>query len=111
MAAVGQEQGGNYGAARRGAAAARRAEGDRLEFWAEGRFIELPESGAQILFATERHNYMTGCQEDDCHGSIRRHPIRVATLDPDYPVTLTYADFAAGRDPAMEKVMALIGGE
>ncbi|MEE2690698.1 MAG: hypothetical protein VX640_04055 [Pseudomonadota bacterium] len=85
--------------------------GDRLEFWAEGRFIELPESGAQILFATERHNYMTGCQEDDCHGSIKRHPIRVSTLDPDYPVTLTYADFAAGRDPAMEKVMALIGGE
>ena len=51
--------------------------GDRLEFWAEGDIMTLPGLGAMLLYATERHNYMTGCPEDDCHGSVRTHPIRV----------------------------------
>jgi hypothetical protein len=75
--------------------------GDRLEFWAEGDIMQLPGLGAMILYANERHNYMTGCPERDCHGSIREHPIRVRSLQPDIPVALTWADFQAGRDPAM----------
>jgi hypothetical protein len=75
--------------------------GDRLEFWAEGDIIQLPGLGAMILYANERHNYMTGCPEPDCHGSIREHPIRVRGLQPDIPVALTWADVQAGRDPAM----------
>jgi hypothetical protein len=75
--------------------------GDRLEFWAEGDIMQLPGLGAMILYANERHNYMTGCPERDCHGSIREHPIRVRSLQPDIPVALTWADVQAGRDPAM----------
>lgn len=75
--------------------------GDRLEFWAEGDIIALPDLGAMLLYANERHNYVTGCPEPDCHGSIREHPIRVRSLQPDIPVALTWADFQAGRDPAM----------
>jgi hypothetical protein len=56
--------------------------GDRLEFWAEGDLLRLPGVGAMLLYATERHNYMTGCPEPDCHAAIRDHPIRVATLQP-----------------------------
>lgn len=82
--------------------------GDRLEFWAEGPLVELPESGIAFLVATERHNYEAGCQEDDCHGSIRRHPIAVPSLAPDHLVPMTFDDFAAGRDPAMERVSELI---
>ena len=37
--------------------------GDRLEFWAEGDIMRLPGLGALMLYATERHNYMTGCPE------------------------------------------------
>ena len=77
--------------------------GDRLEFWAEGGVRELP-MGAKLLLATERHNYRTGCPEADCHGSIRDHPIRVGSLQPDIPAPLRFADFKAGRDPAMAAI-------
>ena len=79
--------------------------GDRLEFWAEGQMIALPSSGAMLLYATERHNYMTGCPEPDCHGAVRDHPIRVASLQPDLSTPLTFADYRAGRDPAMEAII------
>lgn len=79
--------------------------GDRLEFWAEGSMVRLPGSGAMLLYATERHNYMTGCPEADCHGPVRDNPIRVASLQPDIPTPLSFADFRAGRDPAMEAII------
>ncbi|MHC1766448.1 MAG: hypothetical protein AB9869_19460 [Verrucomicrobiia bacterium] len=40
--------------------------GDELEYWAESRLTELPISKAEVLNATERHNYQTGCPEPDC---------------------------------------------
>jgi hypothetical protein len=78
--------------------------GDRLEFWAEGEFVPLPNLGALMLYADQRHNYMSGCPEADCHRSIRSHPIRVASLQPDLPTPLRFADFVAGRDPAMDAI-------
>ena len=83
--------------------------GDRLEFWAEGSMIELPGLGAMILHATERHNYRTGCQEADCHGSIRKNPIRVESLQPDLPSPLRFEDYVAGRDVSMEAIAKDIG--
>jgi len=83
--------------------------GDHLEFWAEGGFKELPVSKAVLLAATERHNYMTGCPEADCHGSIREHPIRVTSLEPDIAAPLIYADYRTGRDPALEAVRRALG--
>lgn len=80
--------------------------GDHLEFWAEGNFIRLPGLGAAMLYASERHNYLTGCPEPDCHAAIRLHPIRVRSLQPDIPAPLTFADYAAGRDPAMDAIAA-----
>ena len=62
-----------------------------------------------MLTATERHNYMTGCPEPDCHASIRDHPIRVASLQPDLAAPLTFAEYVAGRDPAMEAIRRDIG--
>jgi hypothetical protein len=84
--------------------------GDPLEFWAEGSPIRLPQSGALIGVATERHNYMTGCQESDCHGSIRRNPIRVESLEPDIRPEVTYADVVGGSDPYLEAALALARG-
>lgn len=84
--------------------------GDRLEFWAEGDILTLPGLGAMMLYADERHNYLTGCPEEDCHGAIRAHPIRVTSLQPDIATPLTFADFAAGRDPAMDAIARDIAG-
>ncbi len=83
--------------------------GDHLEFWAEGGLVELPASRAQLLYATERHNYTTGCPEPDCHAPIRDHPIRVTTLEPDVLVPFAYADYRAGRDSALEAVARVLG--
>jgi len=62
-----------------------------------------------LLSGTERHNYMTGCQEADCHDSIREHPIRIATLEPDITALLSYANYFGGRDPALEAVRQVLG--
>lgn len=81
--------------------------GDRLEFWAEGDPLELP-SGIVLLRGTERHDYRTGCPETDCHDSIRIHPIRVPSLDPEFRPVFTYRDVVEGRDPYLDAALALI---
>jgi hypothetical protein len=81
--------------------------GDSLNFWAEGDLVVLENTNAAFLYARERHNYVTGCPEDDCHGSIRHHPIRVDNLDPDYVVDLSWSDYLAGRDPWMDRALEL----
>ena len=78
--------------------------GDRLEFWAEGDIVQLPGLGAFMLYASERHNYVTGCPEADCHRAIRDHPIHVRSLQPDIATPLSFAAFRAGRDPAMDAI-------
>jgi hypothetical protein len=83
--------------------------GDHLLFWAEGRLVELKASGATLLYAAERHDYTTGCPEPDCHAPIRKHPIRVTSLEPDVLAPLAFADYRAGRDPALEAVRRLLG--
>jgi len=80
--------------------------GDYMEFWAEGDLVELPNSGISFLTATERHNYQTGCPEDDCHSAIRLHPIAVPSLDPDVDIPFTFADFRDHRDPVLDWVRA-----
>lgn len=78
--------------------------GDDLEYWAEGSMTELPVCKAEVLYATERHNYQTGCPEPDCHGSIRDHPIRVQTMAPDIKASLRYEDYRHGIDPALAAI-------
>lgn len=81
--------------------------GDRLEFWAEGRPVTLPNSGLVIGIATERHDYQNGCRAfSDCHGPVVQNPIAVPTLVPNIPAPWTIDAYRAGRDPAMEAVVA-----
>lgn len=83
--------------------------GDRLQFFAEGGLIELPNSHVGLLAATERHDYVTGCEGfTDCHGNVVRNPIRVATLAPDIAAPWTMEAYRAGRDPGMEAVAAAL---
>lgn len=83
--------------------------GDRLNFFAEGDVITLPNAGGAVLSATERHDYVTGCEGyEDCHGSVIRNPIRVPNLDVDIAAPWTIEAYRAGRDPAMDAVAAAI---
>jgi len=83
--------------------------GDRLEFWAEGRLVRLPYSGAAMSYSRQRHDYKTGCRPyTDCHGPVVRNPISVNTLAPDIAAPITIESIVAGRDPAMEAVAKAI---
>ncbi len=83
--------------------------GDRLDFHSEGDVITLPNSGGAILYATERHDYRTGCRNiENCHGSVVRNPIAVESLAPDIEAPWTIEAYRAGRDPAMEAVAAAL---
>jgi hypothetical protein len=85
--------------------------GDRLEFFSEGRTITLPNSGGIILYATERHDYKTGCKGfTDCHGPVVRNPIAVPTLEPDIKAPWTIDAWLGGRDPGMEAVIKAVKG-
>jgi hypothetical protein len=85
------------------------AVGDRLNFFSEGDIVTLPNARAEMLNATERHDYATGCRSfGDCHGNVRRNPIAVATLAPDIAAPWTIEAYRAGRDPAMDAVAAAL---
>ncbi len=83
--------------------------GDRLNFFAEGKSVTLKNSREAVLYATERHDYQSGCRgHDDCHAPVVRRPISVATLDPDIAAPWTIEAYRAGRDPAMDAVAAAL---
>jgi hypothetical protein len=83
--------------------------GDRLDFHAEGDVVTLPHAGGAILYATERHDYRTGCRGiENCHGPVVRNPIAVESLAPDIEAPWTIEAYRAGRDPAMEAVAAAL---
>jgi hypothetical protein len=82
--------------------------GDRMNFFSEGSIVELPNSHAMILNATERHDYASGCRGySDCHDPVVRHPISVPTLTPDISAPWTIESYLAGHDPAMATLAGL----
>jgi hypothetical protein len=84
--------------------------GDRLEFFAEGRGTELPNSKMRFGLATQRHDYKTGCRGfTDCHFNVKLFPIAVPTLAPEVAAPWTFEAYAAGRDPGMEAVGRAVG--
>jgi hypothetical protein len=86
--------------------------GDRLQFWAEGWWFSLPNSGFRARYSTGFYDLQNGCEGlFICHwGSRHIFPVIVDDLDIDIPAPLTFEAYAAGRDPAMEAVLADIGG-
>lgn len=86
--------------------------GDRLVFFAEARVQLLPGTDTGILFSRERHDYQGGCAAfTDCHGPVRRNPIRVPSLDPQVRAPWTIAAYREGHDPGMEAVLTLLERE
>jgi hypothetical protein len=45
--------------------------------------------------------------EDDCHGSIQRHPIRIESLEPDVQPPLRYEDVVSGGDVFLERALEI----
>ena len=75
--------------------------GDVLDYWSEGGNIQLPHSGLTVHFANGFHGYSTRSYPE-------REPffedLSVESLEPELPVSLTFADWRAGLDPALEAI-------
>lgn len=77
------------------------APGDRLDFWSEGGNLTLPNSGLTLHFANAQHCYSRARAND---ASCLTH-MPVDTVEPDLPAPLSFADYAAGVDPAMAVIL------
>jgi hypothetical protein len=70
----------------------------------------LPNSGLSLGFATGLHDYSGSCfGEAGCFWTLFLHPVGVESLDPDIRVNYTLADYLGLRDPALERVLELLG--
>jgi len=79
--------------------------GGRVASWAEDNLLVLPNSGIEIKFSTGFHNLRDGCTDwSICEWSSIGHPLRTESFEPDIPAPLTFADYASGRDPALEAI-------
>jgi hypothetical protein len=106
------------------------APGDRMSFFAEGRLAPLPNTGAEVLPATQRDDYANGCRGyDDCFVTLAqpgsptgtpqpaadyldktfgRAPLTIPNLDPQIRAPWTVADYVGGRDTAMDAIAACL---
>lgn len=85
--------------------------GDRPRFFAEGGSdFRLPVSGHGIRYSDLAHDLTARCASPLClFANDPRLDIVVRTLEPDVSGGFTFEEFAAGRDPDVERVLALLG--
>lgn len=81
------------------------APGDRPRFWSEGGTVCLPNSGFCLRYTDGLFDLEKGCEgTPGCSGD--RFDIEVGDLEPDIAAPLTATDYLAGRDAALEMVLA-----
>jgi len=82
--------------------------GDRLAFYSEGSRGCLPHYHLCLNYRTARHDYANPCTDwRTCFWLDWFYPVRVKSLAPDRAVTMRFADWRSGRDPAYEEALAL----
>lgn len=79
--------------------------GDRPRFWSEGESVCAPHSRLCVRYTTGLFDLSQPCTERSCHGDNRRFAL-VAPLAPTQRTPMTWADYLARRDPAMEAITA-----
>ncbi len=83
--------------------------GDRLDFWSEGGSGCLPHAPLCFHYSTGRHVYDGPCTDwRTCYWVNDLFPVRVKTLDPDETIPLRFAEYRLGRDPVMERALAIV---
>lgn len=83
--------------------------GDEARFWAEGRPIPLPHSRLDLRPAPEFEDWGRGCHDmKRCFWpDVIWGPKSPISLRPEGKIRPTFADYAAGRDPALARALAL----
>ncbi len=83
--------------------------GDRLQFYSEGGQACLPNHPACVAYQTGKHDYQHACKDwTVCFWLNYFFDLRVKSLDPDYVVPLSFKDWRAGIDAALERAMSLV---
>jgi hypothetical protein len=82
--------------------------GDRMIFWAEGGSGCLPHAQFCFHYSPAMHDYIHGCTEwDKCYWVNRVFPARTPNLDLAETITMSFGDWKAGRDPVLDRAIAL----
>ena len=92
--------------------------GDDLQYWSEGGFLTLPNSGLRIHYSDGYHDWRNGYNEDDPryrsnsrNASLnQRFSVAAGSLEPSIRIPLRFDDYAAGHDPVMSKVRSILAG-
>jgi C-terminal processing protease CtpA/Prc len=81
---------------------------DNLWFWSEGGTLQAPASKLPLHYTDGYHDWAHGCGDrSKCYWPAMFHGVAVGSIRPDKPIEMTYADYVAGRDPALEAALAL----
>lgn len=82
--------------------------GDGGQFWAEGEKVTLPNSGIGVRYSGEFEDYEEGCTDTrSCYWATVAFGPRGISLAPDVAIDATFADYAAGRDPTLDRALEL----
>jgi hypothetical protein len=76
--------------------------GDDLDHWSEGGYVRLPNSGLEVDFQTVLHSYSRA----PCPRDISCVDMSIDSIEPQFPASLSWRDYMARRDPAMDAVLA-----
>lgn len=87
--------------------------GDDQRFWAEGRRIPLPHSGLRIKPSWGYQDWGKPCLDAKrCFwANVAWGPRRRISLRPEVEIEPTFAEYAAGRDPVLERALELARSE
>ncbi|MDQ0396071.1 peptidase S41 [Labrys monachus] len=82
--------------------------GDNGHFWAEPGTKILPNSGITVFYSTRFEDYEHGCSDPgQCYWPTIAFGPRNISLAPDIAVDVSFSDYAAGRDPVLERALAM----
>ncbi len=82
---------------------------DRLTFWSEGGGLEAPASKLPLRYTDGYHDWANGCTDlTRCYWPVVFHGVAVGSISPDLPVETTFAEYAAGKDPPLDRILAEI---
>jgi hypothetical protein len=83
--------------------------GDNDKFWAEGRRIPLPNSKLEIKPCAGFQDWANPCSDlNRCFwANVVWGPKRTISLKADIEINPTFAEYASGRDPVLDKALAL----
>ena len=83
--------------------------GDAGSFWAEGGEVTLPNSKMIITYASAFHDLGHGCSNlDRCYWGDVAVGLKGVSLHPQIKIETTFADYAAGRDPVLDRVLSMV---